>query len=708
MTISKPDLTRIWASSAPPSNVVDPDVTIPGKVAAGWLAEVPPFEHFNYLQKWFTQGLAHINERGIPEWDADTVYPVGAFVTGSDGQLYKSKSLQNGNNPISDPVNWDKLYINKAGINSVTDMINSTSVKIGDKVVTYANQNGAAIRQEWTIVDALSGVDNGGDYIDLVGSGLQAKQIFGVTVCPTQFGAVPNDDTAPIALINREAFRECLKSYSDSYATVASQDDLYIVEPQSGDYNLSNGFTVPTGMTLRASIGQVRIKILGATVDADPKIALCTTNQVIDRATHTLSNSVGKYVTAPPAHVDNIYLNPQNSNTALVCAGAGYKVGKIWAQGETAIKFVGTDGIVDELIIEDGTVNGMNFAGGSNHVIGTVYTFLVDNPVIFTGDCSNIDIDTIQCNFTEVSCLQTNDSLDIGRVHIGKLVCNQNAQFGTFTSVIRTRSNSSDITIGHLDARNYNGLAVNNETGLGNRVHIKHAKLRQTPNVTGYTVGTTAAGIRANNSSVTVDYLDAAGLSDSPLRLDGTFAASIEVNKAKIGTFTTSDPVCDITNTSSSSTCKLFNIDNQSSKELFNAQATVDVIFRDCIKPFQNQTESSRIAIKIPFSSNTSVYEVTVTANTNNVGNGNYRRIKRINVSHETSFNSALKSVLTQTTIANTGIYTGFTPDISTQVDFTSVGTGAEIAHITNGYLVLSVPDTYTNVMYNVTQLAIA
>lgn len=104
---TKPDLTRTWAASAPGGNVVDPDVTTPGKFATGWVAEVPPFEHFNFLQKTMTQGLAHNNEQGVNVWDTDTTYPVGGIAKGSDGVLYECVTSQSGNDPISDNGgNW--------------------------------------------------------------------------------------------------------------------------------------------------------------------------------------------------------------------------------------------------------------------------------------------------------------------------------------------------------------------------------------------------------------------------------------------------------------------------------------------------------------------------------------------------------------------------------------------------------------------------
>jgi len=91
----KPDLTRVWAKDAPSNNIVDPDATTPGKFSNGWEAEVPPFEHFNFIQKFQTQGLAHINEQGIAVWDTNTVYPVGGLAKGSDGNVYKALVSQN-------------------------------------------------------------------------------------------------------------------------------------------------------------------------------------------------------------------------------------------------------------------------------------------------------------------------------------------------------------------------------------------------------------------------------------------------------------------------------------------------------------------------------------------------------------------------------------------------------------------------------------
>jgi len=103
----KPNLTRVWAKTAPGGNVVDPDTVTAGKFTAGWQAEVPPFEYFNFIQKQVTEGLAHINEQGIAVWDTNTVYPVGGLAKGSDGNVYRALLSQSTNDPVTDGgTNW--------------------------------------------------------------------------------------------------------------------------------------------------------------------------------------------------------------------------------------------------------------------------------------------------------------------------------------------------------------------------------------------------------------------------------------------------------------------------------------------------------------------------------------------------------------------------------------------------------------------------
>lgn len=80
-----------------------------------------------------------------------------------------------------------------ARFSTVTAMIADVNLVVGDVVETFANQNGAVIAQKWEIVAAATGTPDGGTYINLSGSGLQAKQIFGPAITPSHFGAAHDE-----------------------------------------------------------------------------------------------------------------------------------------------------------------------------------------------------------------------------------------------------------------------------------------------------------------------------------------------------------------------------------------------------------------------------------------------------------------------------------------------------------------------------------
>lgn len=149
MSTSKPTLTRVWASGAPGTNIEDPDVTSLGKFAAGWQAEVPTFQNFNFLQKYMTQGLVHINEQGIPVWDSITVYPVSALAKGSDGNIYKALVEQANNNPTTDTTgNWVRFESTVAGINEQSGTSYSLNYVDAGSIVEMDNASANTVTVE--------------------------------------------------------------------------------------------------------------------------------------------------------------------------------------------------------------------------------------------------------------------------------------------------------------------------------------------------------------------------------------------------------------------------------------------------------------------------------------------------------------------------------------------------------------------------------
>lgn len=141
---TKPDYNRIWANSADPADIVDPDTIIPGKFDSGWEAEIPPYEFFNFLQNYFCKGQTYLNEQGIGEWDNATTYPINSLTKGSDGLLYRAKLEQSNNDPTTDDgTNWVAYDATSKVLFSMTvaNMIERTDIKEGSIVLCMERDN---------------------------------------------------------------------------------------------------------------------------------------------------------------------------------------------------------------------------------------------------------------------------------------------------------------------------------------------------------------------------------------------------------------------------------------------------------------------------------------------------------------------------------------------------------------------------------------
>lgn len=116
MAESKPDLTIVWAETG---TVVEPDDT---KKAAGYIAEKPAFEVFNWLVNRADRFLRHIDENGIPAWSSTVTYNEGSLVL--HGKILKRSTSDTnlGKDPDSTTGWWDDNPYGKQDIPTGTRM----------------------------------------------------------------------------------------------------------------------------------------------------------------------------------------------------------------------------------------------------------------------------------------------------------------------------------------------------------------------------------------------------------------------------------------------------------------------------------------------------------------------------------------------------------------------------------------------------------
>lgn len=100
---TKPQFNSVWASTG---TTLTPDS---GKISTGWVVEIPPYEFDNWIQNRQDALLAHINQLGVPMWDATVEYQAGkSYIQGiTSGVIYRAVTTNTNVNPELDiQGNW--------------------------------------------------------------------------------------------------------------------------------------------------------------------------------------------------------------------------------------------------------------------------------------------------------------------------------------------------------------------------------------------------------------------------------------------------------------------------------------------------------------------------------------------------------------------------------------------------------------------------
>lgn len=103
----KPALNTIWADRG--------DTNTPSdlKIARGWVVEIPPHQQMNWWMKRVDSFLVHMNQRGIPAWDATMQYYANlSYVQNpATGVVYRCIQDSLNNNPTSSPQYWVEAFM---------------------------------------------------------------------------------------------------------------------------------------------------------------------------------------------------------------------------------------------------------------------------------------------------------------------------------------------------------------------------------------------------------------------------------------------------------------------------------------------------------------------------------------------------------------------------------------------------------------------
>lgn len=107
---TKPSFTSVWAETG---SKTEPTTA---KINQGWIVEIPHHEMMNWLQNRQDQFLAHVNQMGVPQWDATTEYQSQkSYVQGTSGIVYRALQTHTNRNPDTDVNGFWSVAFESAG-----------------------------------------------------------------------------------------------------------------------------------------------------------------------------------------------------------------------------------------------------------------------------------------------------------------------------------------------------------------------------------------------------------------------------------------------------------------------------------------------------------------------------------------------------------------------------------------------------------------
>lgn len=196
MIVTKPDMTKVWANGASPGNVLDPEEAIPDKIDLGWIKEEIFYQHENYLKKWFSQGLAYINQQGIGVWDSSTEYPLNGLTKAVNGVVYQAIVTNTNSNPVSDEAKWHVFgeAANVTQLRLIEPISNGVKITlVGHTLTGIGGGEFYYDSSDTTTID-----DNGSVYV--TAGGRRVKRLDFKDATPDIFGALANGSDDAVAL----------------------------------------------------------------------------------------------------------------------------------------------------------------------------------------------------------------------------------------------------------------------------------------------------------------------------------------------------------------------------------------------------------------------------------------------------------------------------------------------------------------------------
>jgi hypothetical protein len=216
---------------------------------------------------------------------------------------------------------------------------------------------------------------------------------------------------------------------------------------------------------------------------------------------------------------------------------------------------------------------------------------------------------------------------------------------------------------------------------------------------TAFTNSTSARGIDFSLGTLRLNNCRFRNLSGVAITFSGSSTATLEIDGLSYAVVLGAT-VVNITNTSSLSTFYAAAIKGDGVTPFINNQSAVLLGSIKGSNWFGAQANaSSRDYVLVPYQQS-SLYQITVTANQNEAGSGSYRKSSLLYAQKDNDFTGTARSYLNTVTAIEGAAHTN--PVLDIDVEFGAVGGGVDIASADSGNIAISWPDTYSFVSVDV------
>jgi len=304
--INKPSEFKIWAATG--SAIAPTDE----KYSQGWVIETPPHQTFNYILKKHDTAIAHCNQYGFFEWDANTEYQGNkSWTLGSNGSIYFCKVTHTNVNPVGDVAesNWRKVMDGNT-------VITFPQVSTYIKDTLFPSANAASARTNLGITSTGSNIVTSPSTSAArlaLGSGTVGDQVFVATsgaIARSAIGIVDADNSNK-GLVQRATDPEAISGVDDTKFLTPKKLKLGFSVSLTPNGHIMfpswlAGFTINWGqVTLGSNSNSIVVTFPNLCLNA--QVSLASTSNDGSEAMHVSITGASVRVTNPESSARSIY-----------------------------------------------------------------------------------------------------------------------------------------------------------------------------------------------------------------------------------------------------------------------------------------------------------------------------------------------------------------------------------------------------------------